>query len=99
MLQRVVSPQVKFVMALVFSVIAALVVVSTPAVADDSKGWLARMGEAFATQSYNGVFVYTHGSSMDTLRIIHPCEQASMSQNRGVMPYAQLVEDQEVQGY
>ena len=74
MLQRVVSPQVKFVMALVFSVIAALVVVSTPAVADDSKGWLARMGEAFATQSYNGVFVYTHGSSMDTLRIIHRVE-------------------------
>ena len=26
-------------------------------------------------------------------------QQASMSQNRGVMPYAQLVEDQEVQGY
>jgi sigma-E factor negative regulatory protein RseB len=36
-----------------------------------SEASLKRMSEAFATQSYDGVFVYVHGSSMDTLRIIH----------------------------
>jgi len=69
-------------MTMLFGVISALSVTSapliaaesTPGIVAESNTWLARMGEAFATQNYNGVFVYTHGSSMDTLRIIHRVE-------------------------
>ena len=39
--------------------------------AQASDAWLKRMSNAFATQNYDGVFVYVHGRSMDTLRIIH----------------------------
>ncbi|MEH6357545.1 MAG: MucB/RseB C-terminal domain-containing protein [Pseudomonadales bacterium] len=74
--------RIKFVVTLLVSVIVMLSAsvmaaapVGTEASASESNRWLARMGEAFATQNYNGVFVYTHGSSMDTMRIIHRVEE------------------------
>lgn len=33
--------------------------------------WFDRMSSAFSKLNYDGVFVYTHGDSMDSLRIIH----------------------------
>lgn len=33
--------------------------------------WFGRMSNAFSKLNYDGVFVYTHGDSMDTLRIVH----------------------------
>jgi len=73
------TAHIKFLLALLFSAVTALTLVPASVSAvesaadsvNESKGWLARMGQAFATQNYDGVFVYTHGSSMDTLRIIH----------------------------
>lgn len=50
---------------------AAILLSLTALQAQASDAWLKRMSEAFATQNYDGVFVYVHGSSMDTLRIIH----------------------------
>lgn len=74
MLQRVVL-RIKSVVTLLLSVV---VLMAAPVGATDdaiqSDAWLARMGGAFATQNYSGVFVYTHGSSMDTMRIIHRVE-------------------------
>ena len=46
----------------------------TPASAEETRAWLVRMSEAFSSQNYDGVFVYSHGSSMETLRIIHHVE-------------------------
>ena len=37
----------------------------------DPMRWFQRMSEAFAEQTYNGVFVYSHGNRMDSLRIVH----------------------------
>jgi sigma-E factor negative regulatory protein RseB len=72
---------IKFVMAILVNVIITMsdsVVAAAPVGAkgnvSESNQWLARMGEAFATQNYSGTFVCTHGSGMDTLRIIHSVE-------------------------
>jgi sigma-E factor negative regulatory protein RseB len=48
-----------------------LLVISGSVTAAQSDALLLRMNSAFATQNYDGVFVYIHGSSMDTLRIVH----------------------------
>jgi len=48
---------------------------AAPASAEESRAWLVRMSEAFATQNYDGVFVYSHGTSMETLRIIHRVQE------------------------
>lgn len=53
-------------------VVCALLSVSAgQAFAQSADTGLKRMSDAFASQNYDGVFVYQHGNSMDTLRIIH----------------------------
>ena len=59
---------------LCFSALIGSLIVAVPASAGESRAWLVRMSEAFATQNYDGVFVYSHGTSMETLRIIHRAE-------------------------
>ncbi len=33
--------------------------------------WFMRMSEAFQSQNYDGIFVYSHGNNMETMRIVH----------------------------
>lgn len=37
----------------------------------EAAAWFKRMPEAFQTQNYDGVFVYSHGNSMEALHIVH----------------------------
>lgn len=57
------------------SVLLGLLILAGPVVAEESRAWLVRMSEAFVTQNYDGVFIYSHGSSMETLRIIHQVKE------------------------
>ena len=57
------------------SALVGVFVFAAPASAEEPRAWLVRMSEAFATQNYDGVFVYSHGASMETLRIIHSVKE------------------------
>jgi sigma-E factor negative regulatory protein RseB len=54
---------------------AALLLSTLPAVAAepaaDSTAWLQRIATAARTLNYSGIFVYQHGSQVDTSRIVH----------------------------
>lgn len=57
--------------ALCSSFLLGLLILSGPVSGEESRAWLVQMSKAFANHNYDGVFVYSHGSSMETLRIIH----------------------------
>lgn len=71
MLKTVVHTIKNSVTELCCGTLIGLLLISSAVSASEPRAWLVRMSEAFATQNYDGVFVYTHGSSMETLRIIH----------------------------
>ncbi len=50
---------------------ATLVLVSGVACAATARGWLQRMERAARTLNYTGTFVYRHGATLATMRIVH----------------------------
>ena len=60
-----------------------LLLAALPAMAgstDDPRAWVARMNEALATRSYDGVFVLQLGERRETLRVIHRVQDGQMSE-------------------
>ena len=57
--------------AAIRSLLVGFLLVSGLVKANADESWLERMSEAFTNQNYNGVFVYSQGDSLETLRIIH----------------------------
>lgn len=46
-------------------------IVSFPTQADDAQDWLQRIHQAAQRLSYEGTFVYQHGTRLETMRVIH----------------------------
>lgn len=41
---------------------------------EETDAWFERISNAFSQHNYDGVFVYSHGNSMESLRIVHRLE-------------------------
>jgi sigma-E factor negative regulatory protein RseB len=48
------------------------------AYADEAHDWLAKMERASRTVSYEGVFVYQHGDTLESMRVIHSTKDGSV---------------------
>jgi sigma-E factor negative regulatory protein RseB len=51
---------------------SALAVAGDP---EQAREWLQRMSQAMQTMSYQGTFVYAHGTTMETMRITHVADE------------------------
>jgi sigma-E factor negative regulatory protein RseB len=59
---------------------AAAAVATPPGVAEDARGWLARMNATLAQRNYDGTFLHMSDGRIETMRIVHRVHGARVTE-------------------